>query len=69
MFTSVTSVPYVILSMTLLNVSATLGIVTTRIGSNAEVSAECFRGGVVWITKMQRALNSVAAMDMTPIVH
>jgi len=41
---------YVILSMTLLNVSATLGIVTTIIGSKADVSAGCPCGGIDWIT-------------------
>jgi len=40
-----------ILSMTLLNVSSSLGIVTTSIRSTADVSAGCPRGGVVWISK------------------
>jgi len=39
-------VPCIILSITLLKVSATPGIVTTRIGSRAEISAGCLWGGV-----------------------
>jgi len=50
---SLKSVPYVILSMTLLNVSATLGIVTTRIGSKADVSAGCPCCGVDCISERQ----------------
>jgi len=45
------SVPYVISSLTLLNVSASPGIVTTRIGSKADVSAACPCGGVDWISQ------------------
>jgi len=41
--------------MTLLNVSATLGIVTTRIGSKADVSAGCPCGGVFWISIRQQS--------------
>jgi len=48
------SVPYVISSMTLLNVSATPGIVTTRIGSNADVSAGCPCSGVDWISELRQ---------------
>jgi len=47
---SLTSVANVISSMTLLNVSATPGIVTTMIGSRADVSAGCPCGGVFWIS-------------------
>ena len=47
-FTSLTSVTYVIPSMTFLNVSATPGIVITRIGSQADVCAGCPCGWVDW---------------------
>jgi len=40
--------------MTLLNVSAALGIVTTRIGSEADVSAAWPCGGVDWISQRGR---------------
>jgi len=43
-------VPGVILSITLLNVSATPGIVTTRISLRAEISAGSPWGGVDWIS-------------------
>jgi len=46
-FTILKLVSNVILLMTLLNVSATAGIVTTKIGSRADLSAGCWRGGVV----------------------
>jgi len=50
-WTSLKSVPCVISSMTLLMVSATLDIVTTRIGSRADISAGCLWSGVDWICK------------------
>jgi len=40
--------------MTVENVSATMGIVSTRIGSKAEVCAGCPWGGVVWMSKCQQ---------------
>jgi len=40
--------------MTILNISATPGIVTTRIGSNADVGAGCPCGGVDWISERRR---------------
>jgi len=52
--TSLKSVPCVISSITLLKVSATPGIVTTRIGSRAEISAGCPWGDVDWISNRQR---------------
>jgi len=48
------SVPYVILSMTFLNVSATPGIVPTKIGSKADVSTRCPSGGVDWISNRRQ---------------
>jgi len=51
---SVISVANVISSMTLLDVSATPVIVTTRIGSWADVSAGCPCGGVFWISMRQK---------------
>jgi hypothetical protein len=51
---SLKSVQYVILSMTLLHVTATLGIVTTTIGSKADVSAGCPCNEDDWITEWQR---------------
>jgi len=48
---SLESVPYVTTSMTRLNVSATPGIVTTRIGSKAEVSTGWSCGGGDWISE------------------
>jgi len=52
--TSLKSVPCVISSMTVLEVSATPGIVTTEIGSWANISAGCPWGGVVCISNRQR---------------
>jgi len=49
---SLNSVTYYILLMTLLNVCATPGIVTTRIRSNADVITGCPCGGVDWISEM-----------------
>jgi len=46
-------VPYVIPSITLLNVSATPGIVTTRTGSKVDVNAGWPCCGVDWISEMQ----------------
>jgi len=40
--------------MTLFNVSATAGIVTTKIGSRADVSAGCPCSGVDWISNWER---------------
>jgi len=51
MFMSLKSDPSVISLMTHLNVSATLHIVTTMIGSRADVSAWCPCGGVVCISE------------------
>jgi len=51
MLMSLKLVPDVIYSITLLNVSATSGIVITRIGSNADVHAGCPCGGVDWISE------------------
>jgi len=48
--TSLKLVPCVILSMTLLKLSATSGILTTRIGSRAAISAGCSWSGVHWIS-------------------
>ena len=45
------SVPYVISSMTLLNILATRGIVTTSISSNADVSTRCPCSGVDLISE------------------
>jgi len=53
-FTILQSVPCVISSIILLTVSATPGIVTTRIGSRAEISAGCRWGGVDWISIVRR---------------
>jgi len=47
-------VPYVISSMTLLIITATPGIVTTRIGSKSDVSAGCPWGWVDWILARQQ---------------
>jgi len=52
--TSSNSVRYVISSMTLLNISCTPGIVTTRICSRADVSAGCPCGWVVCISERGR---------------
>jgi len=52
--TRLNSVPRVISSITVLKVSATPGIVTTRIGSRAEISAGCPWGGVHWISNRQQ---------------
>ena len=52
--TSLKSVPCVISPMTLLKVSATLGIVTTRICSTAEISAGSPWGEVDWISNRRR---------------
>jgi len=51
---SLKSDPCVISSMTLLKVSATPGIVTTRIGSRAEISAGSLWGGVDWISNRRQ---------------
>ena len=48
-------VAYLISLMTLLNDSATLGIVTPWIGSRADVSAGCPCGGVFWISMWRLA--------------
>jgi len=48
-------VPYVISSMTLLNVSATPGIVTTMIHTRAKVCAGSPTAGVVWISQRWRS--------------
>jgi len=52
--TSLTSVLCVISSITLLNVSATTGIVTTKIGSSAEISTGCPWDDVDWIYNWRR---------------
>jgi hypothetical protein len=52
--TSLKSVQYVISLMTNLKVSATMSIVTTRIGSRVEISAGCPWGGVVWISNRRQ---------------
>jgi len=52
--TSLKLVPNVILLITLLKVSAALGIVTARIGSRAEISAGWLWGGVDWISNRRR---------------
>jgi len=51
---SLKSVPYVISLMTLMNISTTLGVVTTKNGSKADVCAECPCGGVDWIFNRRR---------------
>jgi hypothetical protein len=51
MLMSLKLVPYVILSMTLLNVTATLDIDNTRIGSKADVSTGYLFGGDDWISE------------------
>jgi len=48
------SVQYVIWVMTLFNLSATPGIVTTRIGWNDDLRAGCPCGGVDWISGRRR---------------
>jgi len=50
---SLKSVPYAISLMTLLNVSATPGIVSTRIGSKANVNTGCPCSVVDWISERQ----------------
>ena len=69
---SLKSVGNVILSMTLLNVSATPGIVTTRIGSRVDVSAGHPCGGVFWIYMRQRGtelcLRSGCHSRSSPII-
>jgi len=52
--TSLKSVPCVFSSMTVLKVSATPPIVTTKIGSWADISAGCLWGGVVCISNRRR---------------
>ena len=52
--TSLKSVPCVISSMTVLKVSATPGIVTTKIGSWVDISAGCQCDRVVCISKWRR---------------
>jgi len=47
---SLTAIPCVISSMTVLKVTATPGIVTTKIGSRADISAGCPWGCVAWIS-------------------
>jgi hypothetical protein len=47
----------VILAITVLNVSATPGLVTTRIGSRVDVSAGCHCGVVFWISMRGGILN------------
>jgi len=68
-FTSVNSVAYVHRSMTLLNVSTTLGIVNTRTGSTADASAACTWGAVALITKGGGVSNSVSAMYNTSVFN
>jgi len=54
---SLKSVANVISSITLLNISATPGIVTTRIGSRADVSAGCPCGGVFCVSIRRRDIE------------
>ena len=54
MVKSLELVPYLISSMTLFKVSATLGIVTSRIGSKADISAGCPCSGVDMISEWRR---------------
>jgi len=53
-FTSWKSVTYAILRVTVLNISASPGIVTITIGSRVEVSTGCPRAGVLWVSKWRR---------------
>ena len=63
------SVQYVILSITLMSVPATPGIVTGKIGSRADVSAGCPEVELSGPPKGGGAQNSVSAMDITPVLH
>jgi hypothetical protein len=63
------SVPRVISSMTLVKVSATLDIVTTKIGSWADVRAGCPGGELSGSQQGSAALNSVASMDTSSILQ
>jgi len=66
------SVANVISSITLFNVSATPGIVTTRIGSRVDFSAVCPGGGVFWISMRRRGtalcLSSGYHSHSSPII-
>jgi len=55
--------------MSVWKVSATPGIVTTRISSGADRSAGCWSGGVVWMPNRGWAQNSLSGVNTTPGLH
>ena len=62
-FTNLISVPYVILSISLLKVSATLCIVTIRIRSRREECTGCPWGDLVWITERRQSTEFMLCND------
>lgn len=66
---SLNLLPYVIMLMTVLIVTATVGAVTPWIGSQATVSPGFMWRGGVWISVSTRALTAVFATYTTPIIQ
>jgi len=55
--------------VTLLNLSATPGIVTTTIGSRAEVSADAPEQELSGSLKGSEELRSISTADTSPVLH
>jgi hypothetical protein len=66
---SLKSVPYVSMSTTLFNVSATPRIVTNKICSKADVAVDALAVELTESLKDIGAMNSVSALDTTPVRH
>jgi hypothetical protein len=66
---SLKSVPYVSMSTTLFNISATLRIVNNKICSQADVALDALAVELTESLKDIGAMNSVSALDTTPVCH